>query len=344
MGYAVLRSPEYQSEEERASALPNGGLHLCSKPLNFGEPVPDGGVLASLWANVHDAFFPEKQAPLRLTSRPVRVSDPMAVKRSPASSVMAFCIHGLVVAFLLWISFLPQPKPIVKKLHITRITFRPYVPPVTPPAPKTMGGGGGGGAHKIVEPIKGKVPPVVQAQKLRIAPQMIRVNHPLLPAPAAIVMPKNIKIPDNMPNVGMPQSPQVAMASQGDGSNGGFGSASGGGIGSGIGGGLGSGQGAGYGGGVMSVGGGVTAPQLIHSVEPDFTEQARAARLQGQVAIQLIVDANGNPEDMQVVHHLGMGLDQKALQAVEQYRFRPAMYHGHAVPVRLIVEVNFHLF
>ncbi|MGA7884550.1 MAG: TonB family protein [Acidobacteriaceae bacterium] len=339
----MLKSAGYQSEEEQAS-LPNGGLQLLSKPLVFGQPVPDGGVFSSLWANLHDTLFPEKQAPLRLTSRPIRVADPLAVRRSPASSVMAFCAHGLVLAFLLWLSFLPHPRPIEKKMVITHITFQPFIPPVTPPAPKSMGGGGGGGEHQIIEPMKGKVPPP-QIQKLRVAPQIIRIDHPKLAVPAAIVMPKNLKMPDsNMPNVGMPQSPQVAMASQGEGSNGGFGSASGGGIGSGIGGGLGPGTGGGYGGGVMSVGGGVTAPQLIHSVEPEFTEQARAARLQGQVAIQLIVDANGNPEDMQVVHHLGMGLDEKAMEAVRQYRFQPAMFHGRAVPVRLIVEVNFHLF
>jgi periplasmic protein TonB len=344
MGYAVLKSPGYQTEEDQASLTANGGLRLCSKPLTFGQPVPDGGVLASLWVNVHDALFPERQPPLRLTSRPVRVSDPLAVKRGPASSVMALCLHGLLIAFLLWLSLMPHPRPAVKKMHITTITFQPYIPPVTPPAPKSMGGGGGGGEHKIIEPIKGKVPPV-QVQKLRVAPQIIRVSHPLLPMQPSIVMPKNLKMPDSpMPNMGMPQSPQVAMASQGEGSNGGFGSASGGGIGSGIGAGLGPGTGGDYGGGVMSVGGGVTAPQVIHQVDPDFTEQARAARLQGQVTIQLIVDSNGNPEDMQVVHHLGMGLDQKALEAVQQYRFRPAMYHGRPVPVRLIVEVNFHLF
>lgn len=344
MGYAVLKSPGYRTEEEEASLPANGGLHLLSRPLTFGQPVPDGGVLASLWANMHDTFFPEKQAPLRLTSRPVRVADPLAAQRGPASSVVAFCLHGLVIAGLLWLSLMPHPQPVVKKMHITTITFQPYVPPVTPPAPRSMGGGGGGGAHKIIEPMKGKLPPVT-VQKIRVAPQIIRVNHPLLPTPAAVVMPKNLKMPDSaMPNMGMPQSPQVAMASQGEGSNGGFGSASGGGIGSGIGAGVGPGTGGGYGGGVMSVGGGVTAPQVIHQVDPDFTEEARAARLQGQVAIQLIVDANGMPEDMQVVHHLGMGLDQKALEAVQQYRFRPAMYHGHAVPVRLIVEVNFHLF
>jgi len=343
MGYAALKSPGYQSEEEEATLPAKGGLHLCSRPFVFGEAVPYGGVLTSLWANVHDALFPARQPPLRLTSRPVHVDDPMAVKRSPASSMMAFCLHGLVVALLLWVSLMPHPQPVVKKMHITRITFQPYVPPVTPPAPRTMGGGGGGGRHRIIEPSKGQLPPV---QRLRVlAPQIIRVDHPLLPEQAAIVMPKTLKMPTTpMPSVGMPQSPQVAMASQGEGSNGGFGSASGGGIGSGIGAGLGPGSGSGYGGGVMSVGGGVTAPEVIHQVDPDFTQEARAARLQGEVAIQLIVDTAGNPEDLQVVRHLGMGLDQKALDAVRQYRFRPAMYHGRPVPVRLVVEVNFRLF
>jgi TonB family protein len=94
----------------------------------------------------------------------------------------------------------------------------------------------------------------------------------------------------------------------------------------------------------MSVGGGVSAPQLIHSVQPEFTDEARQAKYQGAVEIQLIVDSNGNPENIQIVKHLGMGLDQKAIDAVRQYKFHPAMYQGHPVPVRLVVDVDFHLF
>ena len=64
---------------------------------------------------------------------------------------------------------------------------------------------------------------------------------------------------------------------------------------------------------------------------------------QGTVGIQLIVDAQGNPQDVRVVHHLGMGLDQKAIDAVRQYRFRPAMYQGHPVAVQLVIDVDFRL-
>jgi TonB family protein len=93
----------------------------------------------------------------------------------------------------------------------------------------------------------------------------------------------------------------------------------------------------------MSVGGGVSAPQVLHSAQPEFTEEARRADYQGTVAIQLIVDAQGNPQNVRVVRHLGMGLDDKAVEAVRQYRFRPAMYQGHPVAVQMVIEVDFHL-
>jgi TonB family protein len=93
----------------------------------------------------------------------------------------------------------------------------------------------------------------------------------------------------------------------------------------------------------MSVGGGVSAPQVIHSVQPQFTPEARRANFQGVVAIQLIVDSQGFPQDVRVVRRLGMGLDEEAIEAVKQYRFRPAMYEGHPVSVQMIIDVDFHL-
>ena len=93
----------------------------------------------------------------------------------------------------------------------------------------------------------------------------------------------------------------------------------------------------------MSVGGGVAAPQLIHSVEPEFTEQARRENYQGSVSIKLIVDSQGNPQDVRLASHLGMGLEEKAIEAVRQYNFKAAMYQGHPVSVQIVVEVDFHL-
>ena len=93
----------------------------------------------------------------------------------------------------------------------------------------------------------------------------------------------------------------------------------------------------------MTVGGGVSAPVVVHEIEPEFTEDARKSNFQGTVGIQLIVDAQGNPQDVRVVQHLGMGLDQKAMDAVRQYRFKPAMYQGHPVAVQLVIDVDFRL-
>ena len=93
----------------------------------------------------------------------------------------------------------------------------------------------------------------------------------------------------------------------------------------------------------MSVGGGVSEPQLIHSVEPEFTEDARRANYQGNVSIKLIVDSEGTPQDVQLASHLGMGLEEKAIEAVKQYKFKPAMFQGHAVSVQIVIDVDFHL-
>jgi TonB family protein len=155
-----------------------------------------------------------------------------------------------------------------------------------------------------------------------------------------------VKMPDSnptLPVMGMSQSPQIALASQGKGGGSGFGQGLGGGIGAGHGSGAGPGSGGGYGGGLMSVGGGVSAPQLLKSVDPEFTEDARRQNYQGSVSIKLIVDSQGNPQDVRLLSHLGMGLDEKAIEAVRQYRFRPAMYQGHPVSVQILIDVDFHL-
>nr|MBA2677592.1 energy transducer TonB [Ktedonobacteraceae bacterium] len=107
--------------------------------------------------------------------------------------------------------------------------------------------------------------------------------------------------------------------------------------------GVGTGSVGGYGGGVMSVGGGVAAPQVIYRVKPEFPDAAVRAGFQGSVSLQFIVDTQGNPQDIRVVHHVGMGLEEKAIAALRQYRFKPGMYQGHPVPVQMAIGVDFTL-
>lgn len=342
MGYPLLNVDQFGLENEQ-SGRPEHRLVLYSKPVMIGEVVPDDSVWSRLWSNLRDTVSPQRLPPLQLTARPVAVADPLAVKRGPASSMIAFVMHGAIIALVLWFTMLAHTHPILPmKTMVVPLTIQPYIP-VTAPAPKPMGGGGGGGAHQVVQASKGHLPPIEKVQV--VAPQILRIDHPKLAAQPSIVMPNEVHIPDNnLPNVGSLQSPQIALASQGGGSGSGFGEGSGGGIGIGSGGGVGSGSGGGYGGGIMSVGGGVAAPELLHSVRPEFTDEARQAKLEGVVSIQLIVDAYGNPENIQIIRHLGMGLDRKAIEAVQQYKFKPAMYQGRPVPVRLKVDVEFHLY
>jgi protein TonB len=92
---------------------------------------------------------------------------------------------------------------------------------------------------------------------------------------------------------------------------------------------------------IYHVGGEVSAPKLIYAPDPEFTDEALKARYQGVCVISLIVDEQGKPQNIQVERHLGMGLDQKAMEAVQQYKFKPALRHGKAVAVKAHIEVNF---
>ncbi|WP_158748706.1 energy transducer TonB [Acidobacterium sp. S8] len=303
----------------------------------------DTSVWSSLLSNLGDAFSFKKQPPLELTSTPIAVADPMAVKRSPASSAVSFVLHAGIISLIAWLTLVAHNHVVVQpQVKVTPVDISPFIP-ITMPAAKAMGGGGGGGVHSVVQASKGHLPPIEKVQTA--PPQLLVVDHPKLAAQQAVAMPQAVKLPDsNMPNIGVTQSTQVALASQGSGSGSGFGQGLGGGIGSGHGSGIGPGSGGGYGGGVMSVGGGVAAPQVLHSVDPEFTDEARRARYEGAVSIRLIVDTNGNPQNIEVVRHLGMGLDEKAIEAVRQYKFKPAIYQGHPVAVRMVVDVAFHLY
>lgn len=96
-------------------------------------------------------------------------------------------------------------------------------------------------------------------------------------------------------------------------------------------------------GGVYRVGGGVSAPVLIHKVEPEYTEEARAAKYQGTVSLYTEIAPDGTATNIRVVHGLGLGLDEKAIEAVKQWRFKPGQKDGKPVTVMATIEVNFRL-
>ena len=95
---------------------------------------------------------------------------------------------------------------------------------------------------------------------------------------------------------------------------------------------------------VRRIGGNVSAPVLIYSVAPEFTEQAKKPKIAGNVLVNVVIDQNGIPTNVRVVRGIGNGLDEKAVEAVSKYRFKPSMERGQPVPVEINIEVNFQSF
>jgi len=329
-----------QTEREMKDDLPSTEGHEFDS--FFGNAFEEKPIWKQLYENVHDVFFPPKLPPLVLTSTPIPVPDRMAVKANPWAIGTSSFVNLAILALAIWLGISIIHPPTKPRVDLTNVDVSDILkaPKMTAPA----GGGGGGGSHDIVDPMKGKLPP---RMKDPITPPMVPVlEKPKLAFTPAINVQKDITLPDNpqMLNFGVKNSANVTLDSNGSGGGGGMGSGYGGGIGSGSGNGFGPGSGGNTGGGVYRIGGGVSAPVPIFTPEAEFSDEARRAKYQGVVLIQLIVDAQGNPQNPRVARPLGMGLDEKALEAVRKYKFKPAMKGGKPVPVMMSIEVNFRLY
>lgn len=94
----------------------------------------------------------------------------------------------------------------------------------------------------------------------------------------------------------------------------------------------------------LQIGGSVLPPVPTYAADPEYPESARKAKLSGDVIVSLVVDQDGMPRNVQVARGMGNEFDEKAVEAVQQYRFKPATQNGEPVPVNLKVEVNFRMF
>jgi TonB family protein len=92
---------------------------------------------------------------------------------------------------------------------------------------------------------------------------------------------------------------------------------------------------------VYRVGKGVSAPILIYKKEPEYSEEASRAGLQGTVVLSFVVRRNGRAQNIRVIQSVGLGLDEKAIQSVQMWKFKPGMKDGKQVSVFAITQVNF---
>jgi periplasmic protein TonB len=324
----------------RADVEPQLNLLLPKDTLD--EPL-----WKSLFQNLDDYFFPKKQPPLVLTSKPIPVKDIWGFYNYKKNgAVGSTVVHVLAIAAIIGVTILGRRVvQEVTKPHETVTLIAPDDMPALPPSKTQAGGGGGGGDRDKFEAPKGKLPKLAMEQITPPA-MVVRNDHPKLAVEPTVVVPPQIKLAaTNLPNLGDPMSHLPSgPPSNGTGSGGGIGSGSGGGVGSGEGPGVGPGRGGGIGGGVFRVGGGVSAPKELYAPEPEYSEEARKAKYQGTCVLYVIVGADGRPRDLRVARSLGLGLDEKAIDAVKTWKFEPAMKDGKPVAVAISVEVEFRLY
>jgi TonB family protein len=261
-------------------------------------------------------------------------------KRSAFLSWLLHC--GAILLILATTGVKPPFIPPLHDILLVPADIGAYKPPV-----HAGGGGGGGGVRADSPASRGEAPPFARVQ---FSAPVVKIENatPILPMAPTLIGDAEIKPaifdyrqygdPDGVPG----------KLSGGPGDGGGIGKGHGTGIGPGKGPGLGPGDDGGTGGGervryLGSGGGAVTQPVLLTKIDPDYSEEARKAKLQGTVLLRIEVDTHGQPQNITVGKSLGLGLDDRAIDAVKRWKFTPGKVNGKPVAVVAYVEVNFRL-
>ncbi|MDP9171049.1 MAG: energy transducer TonB [Acidobacteriota bacterium] len=253
------------------------------------------------------------------------------------STLLSITIHVVAVAMLLLASkTMIQPAADMLRPNNIAALISPYI--ARPAAPAM---GGGGGAHQQAPATAGRLPKIAQRQ---FVPPTLEITnqHPKLAMEMTIEAPPDTALPDRqLSTLGDPLS-KFINNSAGAGGPLGIGNH---GHGTGVGDKAGPRFGAGEGdiGPVYAGGRGITLPVVIHQVSPEFSEEARRAKHSGIVVLHTDVDATGHPRNIRVMQSLGLGLDEKAVEALVQWLFKPGTKDGKPVAVSAVVEVRFQL-
>jgi len=290
-----------------------------------------------------------------LSSPAIRL--PQSLVRIPQSRglplVVSSTLHIAVIAALLVATFNLAPRAASLRIDDTpaepmRLVF------LATPGPGGGGGGGGllqktpppkalrEGARKISSPIPERVEPkpIEPAPK----PPEPKPEPPLKSEQLPVVVAPIITAPADPRNrVGVLTETTADTESHGPGAGGGAGTGRGTGLGEGDGRGVGPGSGGGTGGGPYRPGSGIEPPRLLREVKADYTEEARQRNVTGEVLLEIVVRRDGSVGDVRILQGLGGGLNDRAVQAVRQWRFTPGRRQGAPVDVIVEVAVEFRL-
>ena len=335
-----------------------GGFAENFREFFSSPPVPKGPVnsrLAVSWGSsfggfgyrLKEFFSPTKLPPLQVTSKPIKVKDIWSKDENFGwTQVFSIGLHAGIIALLiipLLINISSTTEAKNPAVDVTPLDISPYVSKLPAGADKA-GGGGGGGDREVLPASKGRAPKFKWTQ---FTPPEPHPNPaPKLPMDASLLGPPDLKVPNpNLTNMGDPLA-SAPNLSGGPGGGGGFGTGEAGGIGSGTGGGLGPGSGGGTGGGEFRAGvNGVGQPQCIYCPPPDYSDEARKAKYQGTVLLEVTITVDGRIVDPVVIKGPGLGLEEKAIERVRQWKMRAAPGpNGKPVTCRAPIEVVFRLY
>jgi periplasmic protein TonB len=347
--FLVERPTKVKGGTPTAFDIPRFGTGLGDNLKEFFHSGPRGNVRSallvdwheepSLWANLRDWIAPRKLPPLKTTSQPIPVPEIWTKNENfSRMQVVSILVHGVAIALIVILPLLLSgtiSPPVTKASSpelATDITVSPYKNILKPAAKKA---GGGGGAADNAPSTHGKAPKFSWTQ---ISRPMVNPPKSDITVTPTILGNPDIKLPDNNANNwGDPLSSR---------NTGSMGNGHGNGIGSGNGNGMGPGQGYGIGGGTPNAGtGGYGTPQCLYCPRADYSDEAMKVKVQGVVELIAVITPDGKVTDVHVAKGLGLGLDEKAIEAVRTWRLKPALGpDGRPASVRQIIEVTFQLY
>jgi len=309
--------------------------------VNSRLTVAWGANFGGFGDRIRDFFSPPRQAPLPPGIKPIKVKDIWSKDENfGTSQMLAVGLHIVVIGLLvipIFTNVLPASTEAKnKQVNVTPLDISPYMAKL-PAGNDKAGGGGGANNHTLTPTSKGKLPKFTMTQFAAPQAKILNLN-PKLAMDPTLLGPPDLKIPSpNMANFGDPLGKSVTDS---------LGNGNGTGIGSGSGGGLGPGEGGGTGGGVFRAGlNGVGSPMCIYCPQPEYSDEARKAKYQGTVLLDVTVTADGRVISPIVIKGPGLGLEEKALSQVRNWKMRPAVGpSGKPVNCRVQIEVTFHLY
>jgi TonB family protein len=327
------------------------GRHQTVRKAESGGCAPGMSIKWQPWfqtfyQNLRDAIAPPKLPPLKLTSQPVTVRSIWSRDKAfGPSQIIALALHigliALLVAPLYQTTTYPPPAVIMIGSHTSGIS--PYTWRL-PTGENQAHGGGGGGDRNPIPPSTGR-PPSFAFVQLTPPTVTIRNQSPALAAEPTLVGNPALRIAGpSLLNFGDPLQTSVTD-SNGPGTSGGIGNGHGTGIGNENGPGLGPGEDGGTGGGPYSAGThGYGSPSCVYCPDPKYPEAARQVKFMGTVTVQVVVNPDGRASDIVVIKDPGMGLGEKAVEAVKTWQFRPALGpNDKPAATRVNIEVQFRL-